>query len=171
MKEIAWAIKNMLDLAEREDLKFFGRRPSMSRILRELENFERYKKTNTFQKGRTPLALIFPFNEEIVGYCSFLILDNARATPHEKEFIDMGNGLNYLYFKKLFVHPEYRRKGMGNKLVESGLKIASEIHKYPIVDLDKDDYISTNIFMSHGFREDYRWISRTGREMIRFFPY
>lgn len=169
MKDLGESVKELLNTASKKDKYFLGRNPSLKHINKELLNFELIQYGDTPIGSRINAAETKIVDNSVIGYNSFMLMNKARATPYEREFIDMGNGLDYFYFKKIFVHPEFRKKGIATEFIKNNLNVATKFEKHSIADVEKDNYVIANILLNHNFQEDYSWVARNGMKMVRYF--
>lgn len=169
MEKLQQSLENLFKTASEQEKLFLGKNKPIKKILDEIKNYEEFLKNKLLDKSRTNLSQIYLSKEKIVGYNSFIILENAYATPYEREYIDMGKKLNYFYFKKIFVHPNYRDKGIGKELIESNLNLAKNLEKHSIIDANKDNYKFINLLLQFEFQEDFTWETPNKAKMVRFF--
>ena len=169
MRKVVEDVSGLFRFATSEERRFFGKAPSLANIEKEINNFELFSREGKRGSGRIGMGEACLNNDEVVGYHSFIVMENARATPYEREFMDMGSGLNYVFSKKLFVHPEYRGKGIGSRLMGNALDLSKELGKHHIIDVEVDNYSMVNILNQHEFQNDFAWDNRKGVKMLRFY--
>ena len=169
MDNLSERVKELLNLADLQDRYFLHRRPSLNQISKGLANFENFINNKVLEGKRINMSKIYSLEDDIVGYNAFTVMQNAIPTSYEKNFMDMGNNLNYIHLKQLFVHPDFRGQGIGTELLKNNLEFAEKLDKHCIIDVEKDNYKMINILTGQGFSGDYRWESRSGKHMIRFF--
>lgn len=169
MTEQAKKVKDLLSLASKDDMLHLIRRPSIQQISKELINYEQYIRDGTLHGRKINMAELYENEGDVIGYNSFTIMQNAKATPYERDNIDMGDDLNYFYFKKLFVHPEFRDQGIGTEMIANGLGLAKKLGKHSIIDVQKDNYLMMNVLEKNNFYSDFNWVTPKGVKMTRFF--
>lgn len=169
MENLPNLVLELFKKMDKKDKIFLGRNPSLKEITKEISNFDKYLFGENLTDSRIHLGEAHILNNKVVGYNSFIILNNAKPTEYENKIIDMGKGLNYFYFKKLYVHPENREKGICSKFVEKNLEIASKLDKHSIIDINRENYKIINILSKFDFQEDFDWTSPQGNKMVRFF--
>lgn len=169
MSELTKSIIDLLKTANEKEKISIGKNPSTKEIILGFENFKTFNKMESLPNGRNFMNEIYKIDEVIVGYNSFFVFNNAKATGYEREFIDMGNGLDYVYFKKIFVHPDFREQGIGSMFVQNNLDIAEFLGKHSIIDIEKNNYRMSNILLNQNFQEDFNWIAKNGLKMVRYF--
>jgi len=169
MENSSHLVLELLKTIDKKDKLFLGKNPSLKEITQEMDNFKKYDSNGEINGLRVHLGEIYILDNKVVGYNSFIVFNNAKPTEYEKKIIDMGNGLNYFYFKKLYVHPENREKGICSKFVEKNLEIASKLDKHSIIDVNRENYKIINILSKFDFQEDFDWTNPKGNKMVRFF--
>ena len=169
MKELAKDVKSLFESATSEERRFFMRAPTLVSIEKGINNFEKFSKDGKIVGRRMGMGEVGMAGKSVAGYHSFVVMENAKATPYERKNIDMGDGLDYVYVKKLFVHPDFRRQGVGNELIENVLALSKSLEKHCIIDVDINNYSMNNILSQYEFRDDFNWNTPDGRKMIRFY--
>lgn len=169
MTNLPFEVKTLLNLANEKERFFLGRRPSIDQISKEFNNYKKFMESKSFFNPRIKMAEASMDGEKVIGYNSFTIMQDAKATPYERKFIDMGDGLNYIYLNKIFVHPDYRKKNVCSNLIKNKLDLGSKLDKHVIFDVNKDHYRLINNLLQLEFSEDFRWETPKKIEMVRFF--
>lgn len=169
MNDLEKLTKKLFQETNKEDKYFLGRAPSINNISKEIKNYNSYKDNAELKGRRINMGEVIIDNLEVIGYNSFVITNNARATATEKKYMDMGNKLNYFHQKKILVEEDHREKGIGTKFIKDNLEIAKKLNKHYIMDVERNNYNMINILSQYEFEEDFNWTDSKGREMIRFF--
>lgn len=162
-------VKGLFESATSQERRFFMKAPSLSSIEKGLDNFEKFSADGKIVGRRMIMGQVGMVDGHVVGYNSFVVMDNARATPYERKNMDMGNGLDYVWAKKLFVHPDFRGQGIGIEFVENVLNLSGKLGKHCILDLDVENYLMGNILSQYEFSQDFNWSAPDGRKMTRFY--
>ena len=169
MKKLIKEVKGLFEFATPEERRFFMKAPSLASIEKSINNFEKFSKDGKIIGRRMGVGEVGMHDKTVAGYHSFIIMENASATPYERKNVDMGKGLDYVYSKKLFVHPDFRSMGIGTGLLENALTLAEKLGKHYIVDVEKNNYLMANLLSQYEFQSDFNWSAPDGRKMIRFY--
>ena len=169
MGTLADDVKGLFSFADSEERRFFRRAPTLKSIEKGFENFELLSKESKVLGRRVNMGEVKMFDNLVVGYHAFSVLDNASATKCERDYMDMGKGLNYVFSKKIFVHSDYRGRGFGSDFIRGALDLSEKLGKHYIIDVDEDNYSMVNILNQFGIEIDSRWKDSKGIEMIRFY--
>ena len=144
-------IRNLFLIQNSQDKNFLGGIPYTENLKREIKNYENFVLGNIVERKRINLEKIFSEENEILGYCSFTIMNNSLPTQYKKEFIGLSEKLNYFQFRKLVVHPNYGNKGIGNKLVNYRLNLSHSLGKESICDVKEKNEKIINLLEKNGY--------------------
>lgn len=169
MEKLAEDIRDLFSCATPQERRFFRRVPSLSSIEKEISNFEKFSEDGKIIGRRMGMGQVGMIDGHVAGYHSFVIMENARATLYERKNIDMGNDLNYVYSKKLFVHPDFRNQGIGGGFIQDVLSLSEKLGKHYIADVDINNYLMINLFSQHELQNDFTWKTPRDVEMVRFY--
>ena len=169
MKKIAEDIRGLFDSSTPQERLFYRNAPSLSSVEKEINNFEKFSKDGIIVGRRMGMGQVGMFDEDVAGYHSFVIMENASATPYERKHMDMGTGLNYIYSKKIFVHPDFRNQGIGSGLIEDVLDLSKKIKKDCIIDVDVANFDMINILSQYEFDLDFNWSAPRRVKMNRYY--
>ena len=168
MKKVSKEIRSLFNEATPEERRFLRGIPSLDNIEKKVENFNKFIKTNKITGRRVGMGEVGMIGKKVAGYHTFTVMNDANATPYERKFMDMGSKLNYVHSKKLFIHPEYRGRGVATKLVRNALGIAKKLQKQCIFDVEESNYHMANILSRCEFQSDFNWTTPKKIEMTRF---
>lgn len=169
MEELVGQVKKLFTYATPQEKHFLRGVPRKDNIKKEIENFHKVSESSRVPARRVAVGDIIMDNERVVGYHEFTIMDKANATPYERENLNMGNGLNDFYSRRLFVHPDSRGKNLGQKMMKRALSLAHDVGKHYIVNAERDNYHLVNVLSDCGFEPDFTWNTPKGVEMTRFY--
>lgn len=72
---------------------------------------------------------------------------------------------NILNMYRLYIHPDYQRKGIGSKLIIEALKVFKE-HKKLRIGVEEENKRAISFYLSKGFKDIGRKIEKVGTDSI-----
>jgi ribosomal protein S18 acetylase RimI-like enzyme len=149
-----------------EDMFFLGKIPYSINLERELRNYKSFLAGGLPNRSRVNMGKPYLFENNIVGYISFAIIQNANPTKYEREFIGLDEKLNYLYLKKLAIDSNFR-KNVGSELIKSSLSLSRQLNKNCICDVRSKNTNIIKLLSKKGFEEYFSWEAKDNSNVIR----
>jgi hypothetical protein len=129
MKSYTEEIRNLFLNLNDKDKNFLGGIPYLINIERQLRNYDYYIQNGLTKRQRTNIGKPYFDKEKLIGYTSFTVMQNAKPTNYEREFIDLNDRLNYIQFKQSIVKNNFKGKGVEDEMIKYRLNIAKLLGK------------------------------------------
>ncbi|MCA9478095.1 MAG: GNAT family N-acetyltransferase [Nanoarchaeota archaeon] len=160
-------IRELFTSLSPQDKNFLGGLHHTENIIRELRNHFSYIQGDLPSRQRVNMGIPYLKDSKVIGYCTFTVMQDARPNNYDQKFIGLKEPVNYLHFKKLVVHPDFRNQGIATELIQYRLRVANRLGKDAVCDVEKENESIIKLLTENGFKNSFHWKTRKGTEMIR----
>lgn len=151
----------------------FGGVPYTNDILSEIINTARYNSgalTLTRPRVRLGQTLTTP-DGEVVAYAGISVVQNAKATTHESQFVwgikDL-NPINGVFIRRIITKNSERGKGYGALLLSQIRTLAQDLHLHIYCDTKAGNVEMRRFLRRESARENIFWHTKNGTLMVRY---
>ena len=170
IKIVAGKVRDLIVGLDKTSRGFLGGVPYTENLARELGNWELLKRGELPLRQRMNLGFcMYGENDEIIGFQEMTIMNKARPTAYEAEYLRLSDRVDYIQGRKLVVHPDYWGSGVASNLMVARLLLADYFGKDWVVDVLAKNGRVQAFLAKHGILPQFGWESQSGKQMIRCY--